>query len=218
MKNSLITFLVIFTFLAVIFVLPKEMLNFCAEKDVRDSITVYGNVHLLPANLVPLKEQTERDDVVFAQAELYRNISEDVVLMEGLPFTGERYQAEELYLEAGAATDAGRARVDNYANLYDTGLRFIIEGKKQVYGAEDAELFQASMDSLETDINFAASDGFNKFNDSRSEKIAENAKSICRATKQKVAVIVGGRHLAWFSKYGYKVNDVPKSTSKSDTK
>jgi hypothetical protein len=176
----------------------------------RDSIFVYGNVHLLPANLVPLAEQTERDDVVFVQAELYNDISQEVVLMESLPFTGERYQAEELYLEAGAITDAEKQRVDNYANLYDTGLRFIIEGKKFVYGAENAELFQASMDSLETDINFALSEGFSELNDLRSEKIAQNATTICRSTKQKVAVIVGTNHLPWFLSHGYQVKYSPK--------
>lgn len=214
--------LILFGVMAVVLIITypiyrdKEFSIIGLKRTIHDSITVYGNVHLLPANLVPLEEQTERDDVVFAQAELYKNISEEIVLMEGLPFTGERYQAEKLYLEAGAVTDAGKQRVDNYANLYDTGLRFIIEDKKQVYGAEDEEIFQASMDSLETDINFAASDGFNRFNDLRSEKIEQNAKSICRAQKQKVAIIVGARHLAWFKNQGYQVKAVPKLTNKKD--
>jgi hypothetical protein len=213
--------LILFGVMAVVLVITYPMykdkeFSIINKHSIHDSIVVYGNVHLLPTNLVPLAEQTERDDVVFAQAELYKNIPEEIILMEGLPYTGERYQAEELYLEAGAVTDAERERVDNYANLYDTGLRFIIEGKKHVYGAEDEELYQASMDSLEADINFAASAGFGQLNDLRSDKISQNAKNICRATKQKVAVIVGARHLSWFKNHGYQVQAVPSLNNKKD--
>ncbi|HZJ41025.1 MAG TPA: hypothetical protein VFD16_02040 [Candidatus Saccharimonadales bacterium] len=189
----------------------QKTLDSTGAVSVPDSITVYGNIHLPPTGLESLGDEDElAAQVIAVQQWLYQAIDEPIVLMEGVPFKGTPYSRADLYRIGGAVYDFQKERINNYANLYDVGLRFILEGKKQVFGGEDSLLFQAVYDSLQANINFAQSPGFQELNNLRSAKIAENTEHIYAIYHRRVAIIVGQIHLAWFQDHGYLVKYPPE--------
>ena len=86
----------------------------------------------------------------------------------------------------------------------------MLEGKKQVFGGEDSLLFQAVYDSLQANINFSKSLGFQKLNNLRSAKIAENSEHVYAVYHKRIAIIVDQIHLAWFQEHGYQVEYPPE--------
>lgn len=181
-----------------------------SASDYHDSITVYGNEHLILATIVPLEEQAEnKTRVEEVQKWLSQQISEDVVVVEGFSFKREPYTTAMVYYLAGVTTPLHEKMAKEFADLYDASLAFIFQGRKQVYGGENDSLFALIVDSVQADVSFVLSPEFKKLNDARSEAIAKNAELISAQNRKRVAVILGKEHLDWFETHGYNVKYAP---------
>jgi hypothetical protein len=119
------------------------------------------------------------------------------------------YTSDEVYVLSGVTTVEQKALVREFVKNYETGIRFILEGKKVVYGGENDSLAMLQTSALMADPQFALSTEFQKLNDARSEQIAKIAELVCVQNQKRVAIIIGCAHLEWFEKRGYNVKYPP---------
>jgi hypothetical protein len=174
-----------------------------------DSITVYGDIHMNQEDL-----ESYKNPMVFkTQKWLYNSVNEDVVIAEGIPFSGRPYTMDSMYAPYGIIDSIQKAFIDNLmVNNLGTSMRFLFEGKKTVYGGEDDylsninsyKLYEKDPQNME-DLNEII-----RLSDLRSKSIAKSAETIYEATGKKVAIIIGLSHLKWFEQNGYKVKYPPE--------
>lgn len=208
-KDHLLLLVALFAMAYLLFFVQKAS-QVQSLTNVFDSITVYGNVHLLPLDLVPLELQEDKARVQKTQKWLYQEIKEDVVLVEGASFLSGRQTSENIYGPMGEVNDLQKRATEYFAVQFDTGIRFIFENQKEVYGCENDSLYHLAYDSAKADPYFVRSPEFDKLNDLRNEKIAKNARFICAQTHKRIAIIIGQRHLTWFQDHGYRVKYPPE--------
>ena len=175
-----------------------------------DSIMVYGDIHMNQEDLESYKNPL----VYNTQEWLYTSVSEDIVVAEGVPFSGRPYTMDSMYAPYGAAISSLQKELigDIMVNRLGTTMRFLFEGRKVVYGGEDDYLNKISHYKLyeEGPKNMEDLGEIRKLSDLRSIAIAKNAEAIYEATHKKVAIIIGLSHLKWFEQNGYKVKYPPE--------
>jgi hypothetical protein len=175
-----------------------------------DSITVYGNQHLVQSNVLsPELQEQGKKSITKVQKWQYQQISENFVILEGMSIRNNPYTSDEVYVLSGVTTVEQKALVREFVKNYETGIRFILEGKKVVYGGENDSLAMLQTSALMADPQFALSTEFQKLNDARSEQIAKIAELVCVQNQKRVAIIIGCAHLEWFEKRGYNVKYPP---------
>ena len=201
-------------FLAVCLLVLVSSCSNTEESDYKfstNSIVVYGNLHLVESNILSNEALNEQlPTVVATQRWLYDTVSEDIVLIEGFPcdsqFTLEHYKnyfKEKFGYEMKSGT---LDTLKEYCPKYDVETRFILEGKKIIFGAEYDSLYNLVVEAVNKNPKFNLSQ---ELIDVRSVAIAENAKAISMRYKKKVAVVVGDNHLQWFSDHGFTVYHPP---------
>lgn len=178
-------------------------------------ITVYGNTHLLPRDVQTSYDNENLEDVIKTQKWLYGTISENLVLAEGIPYTGMRFTFDSLLERTGYTNPPPSAleiqKLVQYYNNFEVSFRFIYENQKEVYGGENDSLSNLQRDIAKKYYSSGTlPKSFFQLNDERSKKYAEYAEAICRKNCQCIAIIVGELHLEWFQKNGYKVVYPPR--------
>lgn len=186
----------------------EQVLVSCNCKDL---ITVYANTHLLPRDVQSSYANEDKEEVVKTQRWLYETISENLVLAEGIPYSGRRFNLDSLLNRTGYPKTEIE-KLTSYAQNYEVSFRYIIEGQKEVYGMENDSLSNLQRDIAKKYYSSGTlPETFYQLNDERSKVSADYAQKICVLHCQPVAIIVGELHLEWFRKNGYKVAYPPRN-------
>ncbi len=172
------------------------------DTSITQRITVYGDVHAL------LNERVVPEEVQQIQRWLCDNISEEIVVAEGVPYGDSvtiRSLIAEIKAEAPEITDAQilerLTSLNEVNNTYFTS--FLLKGNKLLFGGENDSLYTAigNLEDRTSPANVNA----------RSRAIFLNAVTIARKyPTQKIAIVIGRRHLSWFSCNGIKTIDPKK--------
>lgn len=177
----------------------------------KDSIVVYGNLHLVPENIMKKEDLVQFKQNIFeTQQWIYDSLSEDIILLEGYPLDSEitmDYYKKLFQKINGFKLSAGMYdTLEDFSRKYDVQTRFIFEGKKTIFGSEDKELYETIVAGVEKNPELNLS---TELIDLRSIAMEQNARYISALLGKKVAIIVGDNHLEWFEKNGYKVYHPP---------
>jgi hypothetical protein len=172
------------------------------DTSITQRITVYGDVHAL------LNEREVPKEVQQIQRWLCDTISEPIVIVEGIPF-GDSVTIESLAAEikAEAPDITDEQIVERLTAMNDAKISyfttFLLKGNKLLFGGENDSLYKAMMnvDDKDSPANLNA----------RSRAIFLNAVTIAQKyPTQKIAIVIGRRHLSWFSHNGIKTIDPKK--------
>lgn len=176
-----------------------------------DSVVVYGNFHLVGPEVMSLEDLASfKEAIVSTQHWLYDTISEEIILLEGFPLDSQiTLQHYKDFYRSNNNKELSESSIELLKETspdYDVQIRFILEGKKKLFGSEDKELYDLISDAA---IKNPALNMSKDLIDLRSISIAENAKDVSRFYNKRVAVIVGDNHLDWFEKQGFPVYHPP---------
>lgn len=172
-----------------------------------DSVTVYGDFHLSSLSSMSFEvDSVSRSIATETQSWLFHNISEKIIVGEGLFFTGKPVDSS-LSINAKILLLTDQSAVS----------LFYRENKVSIYGGEDSVMYSEGADYVISNIynnqvspeEFA--EGMNKNLDDRSRNIAESAMYLAKIKKEKVAIIIGEKHLSWFEKNGFRTKSINSS-------
>ncbi len=172
----------------------------------KDSVIVYGNVHMVPADIVPPAIlATIMDTVTAVQHILHSAVTEDIILVEG--FALDSQITLNHYIEMAAAenlkiTPENMEYIKRSSADYEVQTLFILEQQKIIFGAENKALYDSVYRVVQADPTTAWS---KDMLDARSAAIERNACAVARTYGRRVAVILGYNHLAWFQEHGYPI-------------
>jgi hypothetical protein len=172
-----------------------------------DSVTVYGDFHLSSLSSMSFEVDSVLKTIgLETQNWLFRSISEKNIVGEALFFTGKP-------IDSSLSVNA-KVLLLNDQNAVSLFYR---ERKVSIYGGEDSVMYSEGAAYVINNIyNNQVSpeeftEGINKNLDDRSRHMAESAMYLAKSKKEKVAIIIGEKHLSWFQKNGFKTKSINSS-------
>jgi len=183
-----------------------SFISFAQVSPCNCRITVYGDIH---ATVI---DNSREDEIKNTQKWLYSAVKEKIVVVEGLTIFGPLTKDSLVFglmSELKKRKNISISYSDAFLSLKeqsssDTKIRFILEGKKIVFGGEDAAIHRRI---LALDPVIAT---YPEILDIRSEMIYNYALRACKKyPNSNIAIIIGRKHLSWFKKIGVKTIDVP---------
>lgn len=170
------------------------------------NITVFGDIHLT------VSDKSRDAEVKKTQNWLYEAVQEKIVVIEGITMFGPLTKDSLVYGLMKEYKNKTNVFIDPKVVLatfkeqsaYDVKVRFILEGKKIVFGGEDNKVHQ-KIKSIDPGLAMEP-----EILNLRSKIILTKAFKVCKKyPKSNIAIIIGRRHLEWFRDNGFAVVDVP---------